>query len=82
MRHVDGSHSDAERDPALSRNHNGTQDGPFPSVIKDFQDHHRPVPRRPSTPNFDRSSPSYGQVQPRQFQTLTTGSDTHPAMSM
>lgn len=60
MRHVDGVHHEPahEREPAFYRQHNATQDGPLSPVnVKDFQDQHRSPLRRPSTPNFDRTSP-------------------------
>ena len=60
MRHVNGVSHEHEREPQLPfyRQHNGTQDGPLsPITVKDFQEHQRPTPRRPSTPNLGRSSP-------------------------
>ena len=58
MRHVDYHEPAYEREPAFYRQHNATQDDPLSPVNgKDFQDQSRPPLRRPSTPNFDRSSP-------------------------
>ena len=59
MRHVGTSHHDLERETLPHRQRNGgVYDGsPSPVTVKDFQDQHRGPPRRPSTPNLDRSSP-------------------------
>ena len=58
MRHANGSHHEHERETLSNRQRNGgIYDGSLsPVTIKDFQDQHRGPPRRPSTPNLDRSS--------------------------
>lgn len=59
-RHLNGAHHEPapEREPAFHRQNNAMQDGPLSPVnVKDSQDQHRLPLRRPSTPNFDRSSP-------------------------